>query len=149
MTGWETARCLAALAMLLHSTTARRIWRSRSLRRLPMRSAQSIEKVSYSLQSIGLSYIRATWLSQKVIPLTVRRKKPPRKKALEAAMSGNRVAVAALVALSFALGPIVDAHAQAYPSRTIKIIVPVTPGSPVDALGRVVAQQLQARLGQG
>jgi tripartite-type tricarboxylate transporter receptor subunit TctC len=64
-------------------------------------------------------------------------------------MSGNRVAVAALVALSFALGLIVDAHAQAYPSRTIKIIVPVTPGSPVDALGRVAAQQLQARLGQG
>jgi len=63
-------------------------------------------------------------------------------------MFGNRVAVAALVAVSFALGLTVDAHAQAYPSRTIKIIVPVTPGSPVDSLGRAVAQQLQARLGQ-
>src|SRR5690349_20295331 len=67
---------------------------------------------------------------------------------MEAAMSGNRVAVAALVAISFALGLTADAHAQAYPSRTIKIITPVTPGSPVDALGRVVAQQMQARLGQ-
>jgi tripartite-type tricarboxylate transporter receptor subunit TctC len=63
-------------------------------------------------------------------------------------MSGNRVAVAALVAVSFALRPTPDAHAQAYPSRTIKIITPNTAGSPVDALGRMIAQQLQARLGQ-
>jgi tripartite-type tricarboxylate transporter receptor subunit TctC len=40
------------------------------------------------------------------------------------------------------------AAAQSYPSRTIKIVVPATPGSPVDALGRVVAQQMQRRLGQ-
>jgi tripartite-type tricarboxylate transporter receptor subunit TctC len=64
-------------------------------------------------------------------------------------MSGNRVAVGGLVAISLALGLIVEAHAQAYPSRPIKIITPNTPGSPVDALGRVVALQLQARLGQG
>ena len=35
-----------------------------------------------------------------------------------------------------------------YPSRVIKIIAPVTPGSPMDALGRVLAQQMQLRLGQ-
>ena len=63
-------------------------------------------------------------------------------------MSGHRVAVTALVALSFALGPTAEAHADTYPSRPIKIITPNTPGSPVDALGRVIAQQLQARLGQ-
>jgi tripartite-type tricarboxylate transporter receptor subunit TctC len=40
------------------------------------------------------------------------------------------------------------ASAQSYPSRSIKMIVPATPGSPVDALGRVVAQQMQLRLGQ-
>jgi tripartite-type tricarboxylate transporter receptor subunit TctC len=67
---------------------------------------------------------------------------------MEAAMSGNRVAVAALVAVSFALGLAANAHAQAYPSRAIKIITPVTAGSPVDVLGRVIAQQLQVRLGQ-
>jgi len=54
----------------------------------------------------------------------------------------------ALVAISVALGFAADAHAQAYPSRPIKIITPNTPGSPVDALGRVIAQQLQVRLGQ-
>jgi tripartite-type tricarboxylate transporter receptor subunit TctC len=75
-------------------------------------------------------------------------KKPPIRNAMEAAMFGNRVAFAALVAVAFALGLTADAHAQAYPSRAIKIVTPVTPGSPVDALGRVIAQQLQARLGQ-
>jgi len=38
--------------------------------------------------------------------------------------------------------------AQAYPSRAIKLIVPTTPGSPADALGRTVAQHMQLRLGQ-
>ena len=68
--------------------------------------------------------------------------------ATEAAMLRNRVALAALVAVSCALGLTADAHAQAYPSRTIKIIAAATAGSPVDALGRVIAQNMQPRLGQ-
>jgi tripartite-type tricarboxylate transporter receptor subunit TctC len=64
-------------------------------------------------------------------------------------MPGSRVALAALAAIGFALGLAADAHAQAYPSRPIRIITPNTPGSPVDALGRVVAQHMQTRLGQG
>src|ERR1041385_5697926 len=39
-------------------------------------------------------------------------------------------------------------HAQDYPSQTVKVIVPFTPGGPVDALARVVVQHLQPRLGQ-
>ena len=38
--------------------------------------------------------------------------------------------------------------AQTYPSRTIKVVVPATPGSPTDAAARVVTQHLQVRLGQ-
>ena len=38
--------------------------------------------------------------------------------------------------------------AQTYPSKPIKVIVPYTPGSPVDVLARVVTQQVSARLGQ-
>ncbi len=62
-------------------------------------------------------------------------------------MSRNQAAVAALMvgSLALALGGV---HAETYPSRAIKIVSPNTPGSPVDALGRVVAEQLQARLGQ-
>ena len=41
------------------------------------------------------------------------------------------------------------AEAQSYPVKPIKLIVPYTPGSPVDVLARVVTQQVAARLGQG
>lgn len=40
------------------------------------------------------------------------------------------------------------ANAQTYPARPIKLVVPFIAGSPVDALARVVAQQMSARLGQ-
>jgi len=51
----------------------------------------------------------------------------------------------ALLALGMAFGA---AQAQDYPTQTIKLIVPFTPGGPVDALGRVIIQHLQSRLGQ-
>jgi tripartite-type tricarboxylate transporter receptor subunit TctC len=41
------------------------------------------------------------------------------------------------------------AGAQSYPVKPIKLIVPYTPGSPVDVLARVVTQPVAARLGQG
>jgi tripartite-type tricarboxylate transporter receptor subunit TctC len=57
----------------------------------------------------------------------------------------HRPFAAVLLALAALTGP---ATAQTYPSQTIKLIVPFTPGGPVDALTRVVVQQLQPRLGQ-
>jgi tripartite-type tricarboxylate transporter receptor subunit TctC len=54
-------------------------------------------------------------------------------------------AIAALLAL--ALGP-GAAAAQNYPSKLVKVILPFTPGSPVDAAARIVTQPLQERLGQ-
>jgi tripartite-type tricarboxylate transporter receptor subunit TctC len=53
--------------------------------------------------------------------------------------------VATLAATLAAIG---GAQAETYPSRTIKLIVPYTPGSPVDAAARVLTQYLQQRLGQ-
>ena len=38
--------------------------------------------------------------------------------------------------------------AQPYPAKPIKVIVPYTPGSPVDVLARVVTQQLSTQLAQ-
>jgi tripartite-type tricarboxylate transporter receptor subunit TctC len=38
---------------------------------------------------------------------------------------------------------------QSYPIRPIKIIIPFPPGGPTDILGRIVAQKLSERLGQG
>jgi tripartite-type tricarboxylate transporter receptor subunit TctC len=40
------------------------------------------------------------------------------------------------------------AHAQAYPSKTIKLVVPFGPGGPTDLAARVVAQVVQSGLGQ-
>src|SRR5262245_53187300 len=40
------------------------------------------------------------------------------------------------------------AGAQSFPSKPVKLIVPYTPGSPVDVLARVVMQHLGTRLGQ-
>jgi len=40
------------------------------------------------------------------------------------------------------------AAAQTYPSRPIKVIVPFTPGSATDVMGRIVAERLQASFGQ-
>jgi tripartite-type tricarboxylate transporter receptor subunit TctC len=42
----------------------------------------------------------------------------------------------------------VDAKAQTYPDKQINLIVPFGPGSGTDAISRIVAQHLQAALGQ-
>jgi len=41
-----------------------------------------------------------------------------------------------------------SARAETYPDRIIKLIVPFTPGGPVDVMARLVAQYLAAKLGQ-
>src|SRR5882757_11506308 len=41
-----------------------------------------------------------------------------------------------------------DGHAQAYPDRTISYIVPSSPGSSPDIVGRIVAEALAKILGQ-
>ena len=59
--------------------------------------------------------------------------------------SMSRIISTAILALVLGFGA---ADAQDFPTKTIKLIVPFTPGGPVDALGRVVAQYLQVKLGQ-
>jgi tripartite-type tricarboxylate transporter receptor subunit TctC len=49
---------------------------------------------------------------------------------------------------SSALTPIRRAQAQAYPSRTIRIIVPFPAGGPTDILSRVIAQKMSEDWGQ-
>jgi tripartite-type tricarboxylate transporter receptor subunit TctC len=61
------------------------------------------------------------------------------------AMLGRRLLAAVLFIAGAGLA---SALAQTYPTKPIKMIVPYTPGSPVDVLARVVAQAVSARLGQ-
>jgi tripartite-type tricarboxylate transporter receptor subunit TctC len=60
----------------------------------------------------------------------------------------KHIVLAAIVATG--LGPVVAAttHAQPYPNRPIKLVLPYTPGSPNDVMARLVAPHLSARLGQ-
>ena len=56
-----------------------------------------------------------------------------------------------LVAGAFAAGlglGLAPALAQTYPSKPIKLIVPFTPGSPLDVLARLVSNNLSPRIGQ-
>jgi tripartite-type tricarboxylate transporter receptor subunit TctC len=55
----------------------------------------------------------------------------------------------ALCLTAIVLGiPAVEAHAEAWPSRSMKMIVPITPGSVIDVAPRLVFEQLATQVGQ-
>jgi tripartite-type tricarboxylate transporter receptor subunit TctC len=51
----------------------------------------------------------------------------------------------AIASAPIALQPV---YAESYPERTIKIVVPFSPGGPTDVVARLIAQSLSSRLGQ-
>jgi tripartite-type tricarboxylate transporter receptor subunit TctC len=61
--------------------------------------------------------------------------------------AGRFVFVVGIAALAL-IGKPLAAEPQSFPSKPVRIIVPYTPGSPNDVLARLLAQQLQAKLGQ-
>ena len=59
------------------------------------------------------------------------------------------VSAACAFALSGALAlPAVPAHAQDYPTRVVRVVVPFSPGGAVDGPMRIIAQELSKRWGQ-
>jgi tripartite-type tricarboxylate transporter receptor subunit TctC len=58
----------------------------------------------------------------------------------------RRVLAGVLAAAALSAGPAV--HAQAWPAKPIRVIVPYTPGGFTDITARLVTQKLQERLGQ-
>jgi tripartite-type tricarboxylate transporter receptor subunit TctC len=54
----------------------------------------------------------------------------------------------ALLAIIFAPAASRPGHAQSYPERAIKIVVPFPPGGPTDVAARLIAQSLSSSLGQ-
>src|SRR5215469_16013738 len=55
---------------------------------------------------------------------------------------------AAITGLVMALGGASGAVAQGYPERVVQILVPATPGSSADILGRVLADGMSAQFGK-
>jgi tripartite-type tricarboxylate transporter receptor subunit TctC len=55
-----------------------------------------------------------------------------------------------VIALALALlaATTLTAFAQSYPSRTLTIIVPYPAGGPTDTIARILAERMQAALGQ-
>ena len=56
--------------------------------------------------------------------------------------------IAAALAMTVWLGLSAAAHAQSYPARPVRLIVPFPAGGPVDVMGRLIAQSLSVTLGQ-
>src|ERR1700694_5404996 len=54
----------------------------------------------------------------------------------------------ALLVFCLAAMSVGQAHAQMWPSRPIKLIIPTGPGSAIDAMGRLIAAGVSRTLGQ-
>lgn len=52
------------------------------------------------------------------------------------------------LALTFALAPLAHVHAQSYPARPIKLLVPLAAGSTADILSRIIGTELAIAMGQ-
>src|SRR6266851_8157488 len=64
-------------------------------------------------------------------------------------MIGRRSLLATLAATGVLATTMGSGHAQTYPARPIKIIVPTPAGGPVDVVARLVAGYLSSTVGQG
>jgi tripartite-type tricarboxylate transporter receptor subunit TctC len=59
-----------------------------------------------------------------------------------------RLALAAPFALGLVVGAAAPSHAQSYPSKPIRLVLPYGPGGIVDYVGRTLAQKLTEEIGQ-
>ena len=71
---------------------------------------------------------------------------PPHRGGATASRGRRRLLRAAAGALALAASP--SLRAQAWPSKPLRMILTAPPGSSIDVLGRLVADQLRERLGQ-
>lgn len=62
--------------------------------------------------------------------------------------SARRAGVATAIALSLLTGSSASARSDSYPSRAVRVIVPLAPGSTMDILARAIGAELSVRLNQ-
>ena len=58
-----------------------------------------------------------------------------------------KIAFCSLAFAAVAAGACVESHAQAYPSKPVRLIIPFPPGGPTDIIGRMAADILTKALG--
>ena len=63
-------------------------------------------------------------------------------------MPSVRTALVAALCAASALLSAIPAHAQSYPNRPVKVIVPFPPGGPTDGMARIISDRLGTVLGQ-
>jgi tripartite-type tricarboxylate transporter receptor subunit TctC len=77
---------------------------------------------------------------------TVQERKPAgRGQAVQRALMTAGAIVGAVLLIGTMVAPLC---AQSYPNRSIRLVIPFTPGGTADILGRIVAQRLTEQLGQ-
>ena len=60
----------------------------------------------------------------------------------------TRTSTAAVIAIAAGMASVIDvAHAQNYPSKNIRLIVPLPPSGGIDLVGRLLAQKLSEQMG--
>ncbi len=64
-------------------------------------------------------------------------------------MIRRRVLLAVLAMIGASAGSVASSHAQSYPARPIRVIVPTPAGGPVDTVARLVGNYLSPAIGQG
>src|ERR1700682_2399481 len=79
---------------------------------------------------------------------TVRIRNAPRSFHKERSMITKRSLTLTLAALPFGMTKIGAAHAQAYPSKPIRFVVPFPPGGSTDVGARIIAETLSRAFGQ-
>ena len=88
---------------------------------------------------------RHTHLLQALLPGLLRNRLPELDRRLKLVL---KLVLGLATSWALLMGWATPAAAQAWPERTVTVVVPFPPGGSTDALARTVAQHLQAKLGQ-
>src|SRR5947207_1760886 len=148
--------------MLPHCTTAERIWRSRSLRRRPIRLSQSLraavaidftymDRLNFHIPSLAhpimISMSAYAARTQREASQATRGSAVDRRRFLQVAVAAVGLPSASRMAWPLLMAS--DAIAQTnYPAKPIRMLVGLAAGGPADTVARLVGNGLFKGLGR-